>query len=186
LRVSALPHPRVGPYRRISKAPYVAWLPSGCTGTLIASPQNAIAQHDVGLILLAQPATGITPVKVAGAGDRSAEKTGETASILGYGLTRSNPLAIPKSLKTGHMSVISTAAGKVGQTLTCHPPPFAGSPSTLSSKWILNLKTVSTTPTLTVTRAMIGHFMGCTVTARNASGRYQVFTGHVNRVRVTG
>jgi hypothetical protein len=32
----------------------------------------------------------------------------------------------------------------------------------------------------------VGHRFRCTVTARNASGRYQVFTGHVNRVRVTG
>jgi hypothetical protein len=32
---------------------------------------------------------------------------------------------------------------------------------------------------------MIGTSMGCTVTARNASGRFQVFTPRVNRVRVT-
>jgi hypothetical protein len=345
-----------------ASAPYVAWLPSGCTGTLIApdrvltaghclegfsplgysvligkngnaffhpgvddrfavaiahggiparafaidprfkesfpfahrAPQNAIAQHDVGLILLARPVTGVTPVKVAGAADRAAEKQGVTASIFGYGATRQSAVSLPKFLKTGHMSVISPAAckqaypgaiisselcgldrksrhapfvqacggdsggpfirqtargpvqigitswgpevkdakcgrrhlpgvymrtssfgsfitaanpvlapypaaplsdvastpkvtgsGKVGEPLTCHPPAFAGSPSTLSYKWTFKVKTVSTTPTLTPTTAMIGTSMGCTVTARNASGRFQVFTPRVNRVRVT-
>jgi Trypsin len=351
-----------GKKEAIANAPYVAWLPSGCTGTLIApdrvltaghclegfsplgfavivgkdgnslfrpgtdrfaaaianggiparafainpkfkesfpfahrSPQNAIAQRDVGLILLDHPVTGVTPVKVAGAGDRAAEKPGETASILGYGLTRPSVLSIPNSLRTGHMTVLTSAAckqaypraiirseicgqdlktkhapltqacagdsggpfirqtsqgpvqigitswgpevkdakcghrhlpgvfmrtssfssfinavnpviqpfpaapltdlastptvagiGKVGQTLTCNPPAFAGSPSTLSYQWIFNRKTVSRTPTLKVTKPMIGHFMGCNVTARNASGHFQVFTAHVNRVRVTG
>jgi hypothetical protein len=79
-----------------------------------------------------------------------------------------------------------TGSGKVGEPLTCHPPQFAGSPSTLSYKWVFNFKTVSMTPTLTPTKAMIGHFMGCSVTARNASGRFEVFPGHVDRVRVTG
>ena len=177
--VAAVPAGAVSGGRKaaIGSAPYIAWLPSGCTGTLIApdrvltaghclegfsplgysviigkdgnslvrpgadrfagaianggiparafaihpkfkesfpfahrSPQNAIALDDVGLILLAQPVSGITPVKVAGAADRAAEKRGETASIFGYGLTGPSPLAMPKSLRTGHMSVISAAA----------------------------------------------------------------------------
>jgi hypothetical protein len=351
-----------GKKEAVSDAPYIAWLPSGCTGTLIApdrvltaghclqgfspvgysvligkdgnalvrpgqdrfaaaianggipargfaihpkfkesfpfahrGPQNAIALDDVGVILLAQPVSGITPVKLPGADHRTVEKVRETASILGYGNTSSRPTSSPKSLLTGKMSVISTAAckkayphaiiaseicgqdlkskrapliqacagdsggpfirqtsqgpvqigitswgpevkdakcgrrhlpgvymrtssfpsfindpnpviqpypaaplldlasvskvtgiGKVGQILTCNPPAFGGSPSTLSYKWILNFKTVSRTPTLKVTRAMIGRSMGCIVTARNASGQFQVFTPRVNRVRVTG
>jgi hypothetical protein len=79
-----------------------------------------------------------------------------------------------------------TGLGRVGQTLTCHPPAFAGSPATLAFRWVLNVKTVSRAPTLEVTRAMIGHDMGCSVTARNASGRFTALAGRVNRVRVTG
>jgi hypothetical protein len=80
----------------------------------------------------------------------------------------------------------TTGIGKVGEILTCHPPVFGGSPAKLSYRWVLNFKTVSRTPTLKVTRAMIGHRMGCNVTARNASGRFQAFAGKVDRVRVTG
>lgn len=79
-----------------------------------------------------------------------------------------------------------TGIGKVGETLTCNPPLFAGSPSTLSYKWILNLRTVSRTPTLKVPKDAVGHFLGCTVTAHNASGHFTVVTGRVNRVHVTG
>jgi hypothetical protein len=351
-----------GKHAAIADEPFVAWLPSGCTGTLIApdrvltaghclsgfsplgysvivgrdgntlvpfgsdpfttaiakggipargfaidpgfresfpfahkSPQNAIALNDVGIILLAQPVTGIEPVKLPAPGDRSAEKTGESASIFGYGLTGPSPLSSARSLRTGTMSVISSAAcrraypkaiisseicgqdlshrspplvqacpgdsggpfihqtplgpvqigitswgpevknapcgrrhlpgvymrvssfasfinepdpviqpypaapltdlasapkvtgvGKVGRTLTCNPPQFAGSPSTLSYKWILNLRVVSRTATLKVPRDAVGHFLGCNVTARNASGRFDVVTPHVNRVHVTG
>jgi hypothetical protein len=345
----------------VADVPFIAWLPSGCTGTLIApdriltaghclagfspigysvivgrdgnrlipfggdrfkgavanggiparafaikpgfkesfpfahrAPQNAIALNDVGIIFLAQPVTGIDPVKLPAAGDRSPEKVGETASIFGYGLTGPSPLSAARSLRTGMMSVISSAAckraypkaiigseicgqdlvhrkaplvqacggdsggpfirqtalgpvqigitswgpevkdspcgrrhlpgvytrtssfapfindpnpviqpypaaslddlasvpkvtgiGKVGQTLTCNPPQFAGSPSTLSYRWILNRRTVSRTATLKVPRDAVGHFLGCDVTARNASGRFDVVTPRVNRVQVT-
>jgi hypothetical protein len=351
-----------GKHAAIADEPFVAWLPSGCIGTLIApdrvltaghclsgfsplgysvivgrdgnmlvpfgsnpftaaiakggipargfaidpgfresfpfahkSPQNAIALNDVGIILLAQPVTGIEPVNLPAAGDRTVEKTGETASIFGYGLTGASPLSSPRSLRTGTMSVISSAAcrraypkaiisseicgqdlshrrpplvqacpgdsggpfihqtplgpvqigitswgpevknapcgrrhlpgvymrvssfapfidepdpviqpypaapltdlasapkvtgvGKVGRTLTCNPPQFAGSPSTLSYKWILNLRVVSRTATLKVPRDAVGHFLGCSVTARNASGHFDVVTPRVNRVHVTG
>jgi hypothetical protein len=351
-----------GKHAPIANEPFVAWLPSGCTGTLIApdrvltaghclsgfsplgysvivgrdgntlvplgsdpfttatakggvpargfaidpgfkesfpfahkSPQNAIALDDVGIILLAQPVTGIQPVTLPAAADHSAEKTGETASIFGYGLTGASPLSSPRSLRTGTMSVISSAAckraypkaiipseicaqdlshrgpplvqacpgdsggpfirptplgpvqigitswgpevkdapcgrrhlpgvymrvssfasfihdpdpviepypaapltdlaseptvtgeGRVGSMLTCHPPQFAGSPSTLSYKWILNLRVVSRTTTLKVPRDAVGHFLGCNVTARNASGHFDVVTPHVSRVHVAG
>ncbi len=351
-----------GRHEAISQVPYIAWLPSGCTGTLIApdrvltaghcldgfsplgysvlvgvdgnalvhlgddrfkaaiahggipargfaidpkfkesfpfakkSPENAIALDDVGIVLLAHPVTGITPVKLPGAGDHSEETTGEAASLIGYGLTGTSQATLPKSLQIGDMSVISAAAcrrayphaviaseicgqdlkskrspliqacpfdsggplirqtsqgplqigitswgpevkdakcgrehlpgvymrtssfasfinqanpviepypaaaltdlastpkvtgiGKVGRTLTCNPPTFAGSPSKLSYEWILKTKSVSRTPTLKVTKDMIGHAMGCTVTARNPSGHFVVFTPHANRVRVTG
>jgi hypothetical protein len=351
-----------GKHAAIADQPFVAWLPSGCTGTLIApdrvltaghclsgfsplgysvivgrdgntlvpfgsdpfttaiakggipargfaidpgfresvpfahkSPQNAIALNDVGIILLAQPVTGIEPVKLPAAGDGSAEKTGESASIFGYGLTGPSPLSSARSLRTGTMSVISSGAcrraypkaiiaseicgqdlshrrpplvqacpgdsggpfihqtplgpvqigitswgpevknapcgrrhlpgvymrvssfasfidepdpviqpypaapltdlasvptvtgvGKVGRTLTCNPPQFAGSPSTLSYKWILNLRVVSRTAALKVPRDAVGHFLGCNVTARNASGHFDIVTPRVSRVHVTG
>jgi hypothetical protein len=153
-------------------APYVAWLPIGCTGTLIApdriltaghcivgspvsgyavlvgkdgnklignasdrfsaalrfggvavrgfsvhpgfresfpfahrAPQNAIALDDVGLVLLAQPVTGIAPVSLStGAGD---ERPGLAAKIFGYGLQGSSARSQPHSLLAGGMSVIS-------------------------------------------------------------------------------
>jgi hypothetical protein len=344
----------------IADAPYVAWLPTGCTGTLIApdrvltaghclegfspvgfsvlvgkdgnalippltdrfagaianggipatgfainprfhesfpfahrSPQNAIAQQDVGVIMLARPVTDIAPVALPAS--RAVEKPGKPATILGYGITNPRPTSSPRSLKAGAMTVISAAAckraypgaiirselcgqdlktkrppltqacagdsggpfirqtpqgpvqigitswgpevkdakcgrrhlpgvymrtssfasfiraanpviqpfpaagpadpasdpkttgvGRVGQTLTCHAPVFGGSPARLSYQWILNFKTVSRKPTLKVTKAMIGHNMGCNVTARNASGHFQAFPGKVDRVRVTG
>ncbi len=161
-----------GKKQDIAKAPYVAWLPSGCTGTLIAPDRvltaghclqgfspvgysvlvgtdgnalvgfgdnkftgaiahggipargfaihpkfresfpfakkklaNAIALDDVGIILLAQPVTGVAPVKLStGAAD---EKTGETASLFGYGLTGPSFMSSPKALQTGAMTVIS-------------------------------------------------------------------------------
>jgi hypothetical protein len=45
------------------------------------SPQNAIALYDVGIVLLAQPVTGVTPVKL---GTRADEKAGRTGSVFGY------------------------------------------------------------------------------------------------------
>jgi hypothetical protein len=345
----------------IAGTPYVAWLPIGCTGTLIApdrvltaghcldgfsplgfsvlvgtdgnalaqpgqdrfaaaianggipargfavhprfkesfpfahrAPQNAIAQHDVGVILLARPVSGITPVKLPAATDRAVQRIGESATILGYGLKGPSVTSSPHTLQRGTMTVISpakcrrayphaiiaselcardlkvhrpliqacagdsggplirqtaqgpvqigitswgpevkdakcgrrplpgvtmrtasfapfiaeanpviepypaaplldlasepkvTGVGRVGETLTCNPPQFAGSRSKLSYRWVLNLRTVSRTPTLKVTREMIGHNMGCSVTARNASGHFETIAGLVNRVRVAG
>ncbi len=79
----------------------------------------------------------------------------------------------------------TTGVGRVGEMLTCHPPAFGGSPAKLSIKWVLNFRTISRSPTLTVTRAMIGHRMGCNVTARNASGHYDAFASAAGRVRIT-
>src|SRR4051812_30630504 len=173
LAVAAVPADAVsgGHKAAIADTPYVAWLPSGCTGTLIAPDRvltaghcldgftpagysvligqdgnalvgegddkfkgaiahggipargfaihpkfretfpfakkklaNAIALDDVGIILLAQPVPGIAPVKLStGAAD---EKTGETASIFGYGFTGPG-FRSPKALQTGDMTVIS-------------------------------------------------------------------------------
>jgi hypothetical protein len=71
-------------------------------------PQNAIALDDVGVILLARPVTDIAPVKLPT--DGSDERVGETASILGYGLTGSTAASAAKSLLAGNMSLISANA----------------------------------------------------------------------------
>jgi secreted trypsin-like serine protease len=73
------------------------------------SPENAIALDDVGVILLAQPVTGITPVKLPAAGGGTDETVGETGSLFGYGITLPALNSIPKSLRTGDMKVISSA-----------------------------------------------------------------------------
>ena len=61
---------------------------------------------------------------------------------------------------------------KVGQTLTCDPAQFGGSPATLSYRWIFNFKTVSRKQTIVVTKRDDRPRAGCHVTARNAGGRY--------------
>lgn len=361
LAIAATPAAAVsgGARAAIADAPYIAWLPEGCTGTLIApdriltaghclseftpvgfsvivgrdgnalvpfgrnrfteaiahggipargfsvnpgfkesfpfahrAPQNAIALNDVGLILLARPVTGITPVRVAGPGDAAAERVGESASIFGYGLGGPSFFSQPKTLKTGAMTVISPAAckrayphaiipseicgqdlsarrpplvqacpgdsggpfirqtpagplqigvtswgpevkdakcgrkhlpgvymrtsafasfindpnpviepfptdpehdfthvtgvPKVGQTLTCTPAHFGGSPATLSYRWIFNFKTISKKQTVVATKAMAGHHVGCHVTARNAGGSFTDFSPRVGDLTIQG
>jgi hypothetical protein len=91
------------------------------------SPQNAIALNDVGLILLAQPVTGITPVKLATPADRSAEKVGGTATIFGYGLTGPDVIrGHPKSLRSGSTKVISASACKKAYPHAILPSEICG------------------------------------------------------------
>jgi secreted trypsin-like serine protease len=151
-----------GKKANVADAPYIAALPDGCTGTLIApdriltaghcvdnfsptnfrvhlgtshnpgwtdggiptrgfsveprfkesfpfahrSPQNAIAQYDVGIILLAQPVTDVTPMKLGTAAD---EKIGKTGSLFGYGLSNSLPRNFSTALRTGDMTIIAAS-----------------------------------------------------------------------------
>jgi secreted trypsin-like serine protease len=327
-----------GKKAKVADAPFIAALPNGCTGTLIApdriltaghcldnfspmnfrvhigttqnpgfsdgglavrgfaveprfkesfpfahrAPQNAIAQYDVGVILLAEPVTGVTPVKL---GTRADEKVGETGSLFGYGITdasvnnralrtgdltvipasrcaKAYPKAIIASelctqdLKSKHAPLVQACPGdsggptlvrtpdgpveigitswgpevkdakcgakqlpevtmrvssflsfindpnpviepfptgdapyptvtgtaKVGQTLTCNVPPLGGSPATVSYRWLWNNKVISRTKTATATRDMVGHSVGCTATARNASGHIEMFTPRIGRL----
>jgi secreted trypsin-like serine protease len=71
------------------------------------SPENAIAQYDVGIIELAQPVTGITPVKLATPAD---EKAGASGTLLGYGLTKPGFKGLPDSLQSGAVTLISQAS----------------------------------------------------------------------------
>ena len=75
-----------------------------------------------------------------------------------------------------------TGVAKVGETLTCNAPPLGGSPATLSYKWIFNSKLISRKPTTTATRDMVGHSVGCTITAHNAGGHFEMFTPRVGRL----
>jgi secreted trypsin-like serine protease len=329
-----------GKQANVADVPFIASLPDGCTGTLIApdrvltaghcldnvtptnfnvhlgtlhstsytsggvpargfaieprfkesfpfahrSPQNAIAQYDVGIVLLAQPVTGVTPVKLGTPAD---EKVGTTGSLFGYGLGGPRPHGFSEPLRTGDLTVISaakcakaypkaiiaselctqdlkskhaplvqacpgdsggptlvhTAQGpveigitswgpevkdakcgaqalpevtmrvssftsfindpnpviepfptgdkpyatvsgqaKVGATLTCNVPPLGGSPAALSYRWFWNNKVISRAKTATAIAGMRGHSVGCTVTARNASGHMEMFTPRVGRL----
>ena len=248
------------------------------------SPQNAIAQYDVGIILLEQPVTGVTPVKLGTSAD---DKVGTSGSLFGYGLHTSTPRDFSTALRTGDLSVISaskcaqaypkaiiaselctqdlkskraplvqacpgdsggptlvstpdgpveigitswgpevkdakcgakplpevamrvssflsfindpnpviepfptgdapytTVSGvaKVGETLTCNPPPLGGSPATLSYRWFWNNKVISRAKTATATKDMVGHSVGCTATARNASGHVEMFSPKIGRL----
>ena len=333
-----------GKQATVADVPFIASLPNGCTGTLIApdrvltaghcldnftpanfnvhlgtlrstgytsggvpargfaieprfkesfpfahrAPQNAIAQYDVGVVLLAQPVTGITPVKL---GTPAAETVGGTGSLFGYGLGGPRPHGFSEPLRTGDLTVISaakcakaypktiiaseictqdlkskhapyvqacpgdsggptlvhtaqgpveigitswgpevkdakcgvkplpevamrvssfssfindpdpviepfptgdtpyttvTGTAKVGQTLTCNVPPLGGSPATLSYRWLWNNKVISRKATATAIRAMAGHSVGCTATARNASGHIEMFSPRVGRLVIRG
>src|SRR3954470_18457818 len=145
-----------GKRAKVADVPFIAALPEGCTGTLIApdrvltaghcldnfsptnfrvhigtarnpgftdggipargfsveprfkesfpfahrSPSNAIAQYDVGIVLLAEPVTGVTPVKL---GTGANEKVGTAGSLFGYGLSSSRPSGISTPLRTGDL-----------------------------------------------------------------------------------
>ncbi|TML07111.1 MAG: serine protease [Actinobacteria bacterium] len=83
-----------------------------------------------------------------------------------------NPVIEPFPTDPEHNFPRVTGVPKVGETLTCNPPQFGGSPATLSYRWIFNFKTVSRKQTLVATKAMAGHRAGCHVTARNAGGQF--------------
>jgi V8-like Glu-specific endopeptidase len=250
------------------------------------SPQNAIAQYDVGIVLLAEPVAGVTPVKLGTGGN---EKVGDTGSLFGYGLGSSRPRDFSTLLRTGDMTVISASAcakaypkaiiaseicaqdlkskhaplvqacpgdsggpflahtaqgpvqigitswgpevkdakcgakplpgvymrvssfasfindpnpviepfptgdapyttvsgvAKVGQTLTCNLPPLGGSPAKVTYRWFFHNKVISRTSTATATRDMVNHSVGCTATARNASGHIEMFSPRIGRLVV--
>jgi len=77
-----------------------------------------------------------------------------------------------------------TGIPKVGETLTCNPPVFGGSPATVSYKWIFRNKTVSTKQTVTALPEMAGHSVGCNVVARNASGHFDTSAPAISRLMV--
>ena len=70
----------------------------------------------------------------------------------------------------------------MGQTLTCNPPRFGGSPAALRYRWVFNSKTISTRQTAVATKAMVGHSVGCEVIARNAGGVFKDFSPKVGRL----
>jgi hypothetical protein len=70
------------------------------------SPQNATAVNDVALIVLAKPVKGVTPIRIAGPGDRALEQPGDPVRLLGYGITKPRSFDTPP-LQGGDLSVIS-------------------------------------------------------------------------------
>jgi hypothetical protein len=102
------------------------------------------------------------------------------SSFLSF-INETNPVIEPFPTGDAPYPTVSGVA-KVGQTLTCNAPPLGGSPSTLSYTWIWHNKVISRKSTATATRDMAGHSVGCTVTARNASGHVDMFTPRIGRL----
>jgi hypothetical protein len=98
-------------------------------------------------------------------------------------ITNPNPVIEPFATGDAPYPTV-TGVAKVGQTLTCNAPPLGGSPATLSYRWIFNNKVISRKSTAMATRDMVDHSVGCTVTARNASGHVEMFTPRIGRLVV--
>jgi len=97
-----------------------------------------------------------------------------------------NPVIEPFPTDPEHDCTHVTGVPKVGQTLTCTPAHFGGSPATLSYRWIFNFKTISKKQTVVATKAMAGHHVGCHVTARNAGGSFTDFSPRVGDLTIQG
>jgi secreted trypsin-like serine protease len=93
-----------------------------------------------------------------------------------------NPVIQPFTADPEHDYPRVTGEPHVGQTLTCNPPQFGGSPATLSYRWTFNFKVISRKQTVTATTAMVGHSVGCQVIARNAGGRFDDFSPKIGRL----
>jgi Trypsin len=98
-------------------------------------------------------------------------------------LTDPNPVIEPYQLGDEGFPKV-TGVPRVGETLTCNPPHLGGSPATLRYKWVFHSETVSRKQTVTALPEMAGHSVGCSVTARNAGGHFDMFSPRVGRLTV--
>ena len=105
-----------------------------------------------------------------------------TSSFASF-INATNPVISPYMLDANDFPRV-TGTPEVGATLTCNPPKFGGTPSTLHYTWIFNSKTISTKQTVTAIRAMAGHSVGCNISARNASSHFEVSTPRAGRLRI--
>jgi len=78
-------------------------------------PFDAIAVNDVGLILLKQPLTTVTPVRLAGPGDAALEAPGAQSTLIGYGQTAPETQAsVPPTLPLQQATLPIISAGDCG------------------------------------------------------------------------
>ena len=88
------------------------------------------------------------------------------------------PFPVDTSVDFPHV----TGKAKVGETLTCNPGRYGGSPAKLSYKWVWKNKTISTKKTAKAIKSMRGHSVGCSITARNAGGHWTDFAPRIGRI----
>jgi hypothetical protein len=89
-------------------------------------PQFATAANDVAVVVLARPVTTIAPVPIATAADAAAlEQPGAPVTMFGYGdtepHTKKSKLPGPVTLRSGDLSLISSAACQAPYPHAVHP-----------------------------------------------------------------
>jgi secreted trypsin-like serine protease len=85
-------------------------------------PQYATAKDDVAIVVLARPVTGLVPVPVATPADAAAlEQAGAPVTMLGYGEVTPTPNSGPVTLRSGQLSLITSATCQAAYPRAVHP-----------------------------------------------------------------
>jgi hypothetical protein len=90
----------------------------------------------------------------------------------------STPGSTPVTAPTNDTTPSISGTATVGQTLTCNPGSWSGSPS-YAYAWKRDGSTIGTSATYTVVSGDVGHDLTCTVTASNSAGSASATSGAV-------